>query len=339
MNDKELVSIIIPAYNAEKTIERLLDTIVNQSYTKLKIIIVDDGSVDNTYSICRKMALLDTRIHVIKQENSGVSSARNRGLNAADGKYVMFADADDSFSDSEAIKKLVMKCEDRSAHLVSASYNLVKTRGRVVECVFHDEDYYGSEYYDNIIKITSIIPHAPWGKVFLLDIIREKEIRFPENVKVGEDGIFLMEYLKNIANLSITSDIVYNYNYTNVDSAVNSFHSNMGMYMYQLGKKKEETCRFFLGAEFDSDVMKEFYERAVKHYIIKIKDKDQLITYLRQTHELFYNSPQYKGMDELIIRNWWAKYVQKWKKEHLRSYIIERLKMSKLYLAINKNSN
>ena len=95
MNNDPLISIIIPCFNAEKTLEKCLESVVQQSYANLEIIIIDDGSTDETSLIYNKFQSNDERILVLKQQNSGVSKARNTGVKAATGDYICFVDSDD----------------------------------------------------------------------------------------------------------------------------------------------------------------------------------------------------------------------------------------------------
>lgn len=89
------VSVIVPVYNAEKTIIRCVESICKQSYRNIEIILIDDGSSDKSYEICEKLSCQDSRIHVYRQKNKGVSSARNNGINQAKGNYICFVDSDD----------------------------------------------------------------------------------------------------------------------------------------------------------------------------------------------------------------------------------------------------
>ena len=94
----DLISVIVPVYNVEEYLDRCIESIVNQTYKNLEILLIDDGSTDNSYNICDKWAKKDNRIKVVHKENGGVSSARNVGLDVATGDYIGFVDSDDYIS-------------------------------------------------------------------------------------------------------------------------------------------------------------------------------------------------------------------------------------------------
>ena len=96
MSDSPLISVIIPVYNVEKYLHRCLDSVIEQTYKNLEVILIDDGSTDHSGEICDDYAAKDVRIHVIHQENQGVSAARNKGLDNVKGEYITFVDSDDS---------------------------------------------------------------------------------------------------------------------------------------------------------------------------------------------------------------------------------------------------
>ena len=95
MEAQPLITVIVPVYNVEKYLRRCLDSIIGQTYQNLEILCIDDGSIDNSGVICEQYAARDARIKVIHQENQGLSTARNRGLDAAEGEYIAFVDSDD----------------------------------------------------------------------------------------------------------------------------------------------------------------------------------------------------------------------------------------------------
>ena len=121
MEGQPLVSIVIPAYNAEKTLKRMLDSVTGQTWQNTQIILVDDGSRDNTLQIAREAAEQDARIQVHTQENRGVSQARNTGMRFCTGKYIRFLDADDTLP-PESTEILVNKAEKEASDLVIGGY-------------------------------------------------------------------------------------------------------------------------------------------------------------------------------------------------------------------------
>ena len=115
-----LVTIIVPAYNVEKTIENCIKSISSQTYEMIEIIIVDDGSSDNTYGIAGRLAGKDERIRVVRQKNKGASSARNRGIQEATGEFIIFVDADDTIM-SNMVETLVDKQKRCNVDLVQSA--------------------------------------------------------------------------------------------------------------------------------------------------------------------------------------------------------------------------
>ena len=95
---KEYVSLIVPCYNVAKTLQSFLDSVLQQTYTYIQLILVNDGSTDNSWELCQNIQKKDSRIKIINQKNSGVSVARNKGIDAANGKWTMFVDADDKLN-------------------------------------------------------------------------------------------------------------------------------------------------------------------------------------------------------------------------------------------------
>ena len=116
------VSVVIPAYNAEKTLRRTLECVLNQTLSALQVILVDDGSTDSTAAIARNMAEKDPRLTVISRENLGISSTRNAGLLLCKGKYIRFVDADDTLP-ADSMEKMVRRAEQDGSDLVIGGYD------------------------------------------------------------------------------------------------------------------------------------------------------------------------------------------------------------------------
>lgn len=206
------VSIIIPVYNVEKYIGECLDSIVKQTYRNLEIILVDDGSPDNSGSVCDKYADKDERVRVIHKKNAGVSEARNSGLEIATGDYIAFADPDD-WLEKDMIEKMVRALEYTDA---DASF-----------CRFHTEILsdealkYCSPVEEKTGDSNNAIWHMfetlaygvmVWNKLFKREIIYGLDnsfIKFDKNLKVGEDEIWLIEVVQNAKKVAYINDELY----------------------------------------------------------------------------------------------------------------------------------
>ena len=130
--NNEMVSVIIPIYNTQKYLKRCMDSVIEQTYQNIEIILIDDGSSDNSLEICKKYQENDKRVYIISGKNCGVSHARNLGIDKAKGKYLYFVDSDD-YLEKEAIEKMLIEYKMRNNQLVIAGYkeienNLVKEK-------------------------------------------------------------------------------------------------------------------------------------------------------------------------------------------------------------------
>ena len=206
--DEKLVSVIIPAYNIEDYIGRCLDSIILQTYKNLEIIVVDDGSRDHTGEILDNYAKKDRRIKVIHKENGGVSSARNKGIEAAEGDYIGFIDGDD-FIEPEMYKILLDLLEEENADIAHCGYQMV----------FPDRvDYYHNTGKKKIQTTEEGLKDLLSGEMIepgLVNKLYKKELikncRLDETVKINED--LLMNYqLFKLSQKSVYYDITpYSY--------------------------------------------------------------------------------------------------------------------------------
>ena len=157
MENKPLLSVIVPIYNVEEYLEKCLDSIINQTYKNLEIILVDDGSPDKCPQICDEYAKKDDRIVVIHKENGGVSSARNLGLDIAKGEFITFVDSDD-WIDETMYEKMMLKQAEENLDLVFTRYKTIKNGSikKIKEltmdifCKGNDLQYFISQLDDNI---------------------------------------------------------------------------------------------------------------------------------------------------------------------------------------------
>ena len=214
MSNNKLVSIIIPCYNSEHSIRQCIESVQNQSYTAIQIIVIDDGSSDNTLHICRKMAKNDNRIEVYHQSNSGVSIARNRGLDVAKGEYVVFVDSDD-YIHHEALEQILSSTP--MADLTFYSCFFTFPNGDIKSYTLHD--FYVDNIqksHEEIIAVKSYFEDIEyfgytWNKLLLNSIIQKHHLRFIPNLSYREDEIFTLEYYLYSNSLRTCSIPLYNY--------------------------------------------------------------------------------------------------------------------------------
>lgn len=219
------ISVIIPVYNVEEYLRKCLDSVINQTYKNLEIICIDDGSPDNCGAILDEYAKKDNRIIVVHQENAGVSSARNRGLDIAKGEYIAFVDSDD-WLEPECYEFSVKEFEkDSDIDLVSWGVNVIDEKNIETLKYNHLVNWYkypfsgkklSSEYIKN--RLTG----ALWRLLFKGSIIKNNNIKFAD-LKLGEDLLFVIEYLLFVQYIYFSDNYLYNY-ILRQDSAMDKFH-------------------------------------------------------------------------------------------------------------------
>ena len=196
----ELVSIVVPIYNTEQYIPKCIESLINQTYKNLEIILIDDGSTDNSFNICKKYQKEDERIKLFHKENGGVSSARNYGIKKATGEYICFCDSDDYYS-LEALTIMTDTIRDSNADL----------------CCF---GRYGGAFENKYISkkenslellnyLSSIGSYNCYSKIFKLSIINQFNLLFDESFAVSEDTLWLREYILHCETLCLKTDTVY----------------------------------------------------------------------------------------------------------------------------------
>ena len=200
-------TVIIPVYNAVKTLQRCVDSLLCQNYSGLEMILVNDGSTDGSGELCREYANQSDCVVYIDKPNGGVSSARNAGLDRATGKYVLFVDSDDYVSEHyfEALDKI-----DEDFEFVMFSHSV--TDGKIVRDKIlksfssKDADESVAKFSETLYRKT--LTH-PVTKRYLRQIIVDHSIRFPEHLYIGEDKTFNLRYVMHCKNCFISEESLY----------------------------------------------------------------------------------------------------------------------------------
>lgn len=218
-----LISVIVPIYNVEKYLDQCIESIVNQTYQNLEIILVDDGSPDNCPEKCEKWAQKDSRIKTIHKKNAGLGFARNSGLDIAQGRYVVFIDSDD-FVDVRMIETLYQQIDDGDVIYCGLNRFYPDGTTEAVESLYCGETFEQPDIVDKILlRMLVNIPEKDDGKVFYMsvwhalysnDLIQENHIRFPsEREFMCEDIAFHVEYLCFATKAKCIPDNLYYYRY------------------------------------------------------------------------------------------------------------------------------
>lgn len=218
------VSIIVPVYNAEKTLCRCLDSLVGQTYEDIEIILVNDGSSDNSQKICKSYKNRFSKIRLINQENAGPATARNTGIDHARGKYLSFVDADDHV-ENNMIEEMVGAAEDNCAEMVICGYyqefsETVKKH----KFSYAPGLYVGAESRkiatDLISDVSDTrIPPYSWVRMVLKASLEKPEIRYAAGMVRSEDYYFFVQLHFRINRLYLLTDKPF-YHYMEVDSSI-----------------------------------------------------------------------------------------------------------------------
>ncbi len=208
IDNKKIISIIIPVYNVEKYISECLNSILNQTTKNFELIIVDDGSTDNSYSICDSFRSQHENIKLFHKKNGGVSSARNFALDHVSGDYIYFIDPDD-YLNKNAFE--IMLSNMGNNDLLTFNWKQVYKNHEIVCGV---KESFVIDLKDAIqlcIKTENSFSGYLWNKLFVSKIIKENGLKFDSSISICEDQLFVIEYLRKCNRIKSITDVLYNY--------------------------------------------------------------------------------------------------------------------------------
>lgn len=241
------ISVIVPAYQAEKTITRAMNSVLVYQGNDLELIVVDDGSLDRTGAIAKKRAFEDGRIRTIRQTNSGRSMARNAGLEVAKGKWIAFLDSDDEYI-SNGLAAMVAKSEKCPGGVWGGF-----TGPNGIRTFSNDGDVLSSSAGLNRIlhpcsraiearNEDGTLYRSVWGKIYSRDVIERAHIRFSIGLRFGEDALFNLRYLAAVEEVLLLFEPVYYYDVSSSGTA-GEFSRDDGRYLLAFARAAEEACR------------------------------------------------------------------------------------------------
>ena len=230
MNNSFYFSIVIPAYNCEKTIQGTVASMTNQTFSNYEVIIINDGSTDGTEKKVNEYIGEHPNFSVFTIENNGPGNARNIGIDKAKGKYLFFMDADDAL-ESHTLEQYAGLLEQGAFDLIIASYNMKVMDGDALVSerpVIVDERHYATneEFLKNLYSLMNKqLMYVIWNKVYRTDIIRKHGIKFP-NYSSCEDRLFNLAYYKHANSVYTTERILYQYSFDGKKSLTNKYFPN-----------------------------------------------------------------------------------------------------------------
>ena len=260
------VSVIIPVYRAEKFIHECIESVLNQTHTDLELILVDDGSPDNSGAICDEYALKDNRIKVFHQQNGGVCAARNKGLDMATGDYILFLDSDD-YMPKDALETLYNDATQNDADIAI---------GRIfcnTESAEFDNNLQVWTGTEALIKASEDHPalYGCWSKLFKRELV--EDVRFVEGRKVHEDGYFLFLTLIKLPTITVRNKCTYIYRYNPDSASHEAFSEKYFDVLYFFNEKKKIVDEQFpeLSEKFNNKLVKAHI--TMLHLFCKTKEK------------------------------------------------------------------
>lgn len=324
------VSIIVPVYNVEKYLRRCIDSLVEQSYLNLEILLVDDGSTDESLIICTEYEAKDSRIRVFHKENEGLGLTRNYGIERAEGEYLTFVDSDDYLT-KDAIEWMVSKVIESDADIVTAN---TYYKNEELKVMLPERLYTGSEIKEvlvthmmgNYAKRIDAISYTATAKLFKKKIFDENNLRFPsERRLIWEDLAFSTEAYPLCEKVYISHKPIYYYCF-NEGSLTHTYRQNklelvMVLYCYMKEKIKKlnlpDEAQFRLDTNFIGHIrtcikLEVFYanlnghKRAIQN-IREICFRKDVQTLLRNYPKASFNKSQY--IYNIAIKHKWAYLV------------------------------
>lgn len=227
----KLVSIIIPVYNTANYLHRCFDSILNQSYENIEIILVDDGSTDDSLKICSEYESRDHRIHIYHIENSGVSAARNYGISKASGDYLIFVDSDD-WLELDAVETMLFNIQEKNADIGITSF-LFEYENETKRIEISDTPSTTIELFSDIndIENTNFLISSPCNKIYKTETIKDNCLEFRTELKFGEDFTFNTQYLLSVNTVAVKNTPLYHYDCSREGSGVKRLYEDFDVYI------------------------------------------------------------------------------------------------------------
>lgn len=266
-----MFSIIVPAYNSAAFIDKCIESVLKQTYDAFELILIDDGSQDNTLVVCEEYARSDSRLKVIHKENGGHTSARNQGLKNATGEYVLFLDSDDWLAtDVLEICKADILRNDYPDIIVYQIYNTLTKESFVNK--IPDGYYQRGGNFDKIVNSllmdesgSAVFTKSLSGKVFKKSIIMENQLSIPHEVRIAEDAAAFVSAVIDSKTISVNSNARY-FCFVREGSVSHSADEDAFIrlpYLFEYYKRKLKKCGYDMPMQFERYIISQLYTAAL----------------------------------------------------------------------------
>lgn len=303
-----MISIIIPVYNAEKTLERCLVSVLQQDYKDIEVIAVNDGSVDSSLQILECFASKDSRLKVFNQKNSGVSVSRNKGIIMSAGEFVMFVDSDDCIQPNAC--SLVIEHMGYDCDLLIFGLNIYKNSVLLRTPHLPAQVVNLNARIDNYWMLRKI-NLGPCNKLYRRNLITKL---FDQSLSLGEDTLFVIEYMKNIKTIRCIDSCLYNVFLDNTNSLNRKYRADRLDQLIIVRKKELEALREIYPDCYDSRIYEEFFldlhviltglfYHKISGKIDKIKDNVMKYDYASILPKTKFSSLYYKIFANLVSKH------------------------------------
>jgi glycosyltransferase involved in cell wall biosynthesis len=312
------ITIIVPIYKAEKYLNRCVNSILSQTFKDFELILVDDGSPDNCPMICDEYSVNDKRVMVIHKQNSGVSSARNCGIEVASGEYLMFIDSDD-YIDSDMIEVMLNTTRVKTDYIIAGLSMETYKNGNIVRCDLYkmqNKEYNVRTLFEALESDYPLICiSGPCCKIFKRKIIEENNIRFCEDMTLGEDTYFNLEYLEHCDSIIALSKEFYHYTRENDDSLFTKYNEQS----FEIHEKVFDKMRDIIIKSECNDACRYNFEKMYFNLLVGCIHKDfQNLDKTDKTH-------RFNNIIRIINNRYIRRNISNFEFENVKSKVIHRL--------------
>lgn len=275
----------MPIFNSDKYLKRAIDSVLEQSYNNIELLLIDDGSTDFSGIICDKYVCEDSRVRVIHKKNGGVSTARNVGIECMGGYYCQFMDSDD-YIPKNYIECLVNKMEEDLCDVVFCGVARVKD-GQRREFFLNDDVLSVEQYIYELYLAKKFVTKSSCIGLYKTEIIKEYKLNFSEEIICGEDSLFVLQYISHVKRVGTINDVLYDYMYDNVHSATTAIYYDHFLVEQQ---RYDIANRLITNVEIKENVAQFYMDNEIREIVQYIKYSQDKIPFQLSRLKDFVNN-------------------------------------------------